>query len=254
MEGFDVRSVVILGPARTVVFDTLAHPMDMAPVRRLVGDRPVTVVYSHADWDHAWGTCGLAGWDEVVAHAAAAERFRGDVIRDLDTRREGDPETWNAVELVPPDRTVTRPLTLELGGLTLILSSLRGHTDDSLVGFIPRWGVMLAGDAVETPLPVVNEGAALPGWIRALEAWSGEPQVTTVVPAHGPVAGSELLLDTARYLRSLLVPDPPEPPADLPPFYRDTHLRNIEAARLANDPPLPHVGNPSPRTRAGDSL
>ncbi|HZD03279.1 MAG TPA: MBL fold metallo-hydrolase, partial [Longimicrobiales bacterium] len=188
MDGFDVRSAVVLGSARAVVFDTLAHPSDMAPVRPLVEGRPVTVVYSHADWDHAWGTCGLDEWGEVIAHSAASERFRDDVPRELAERRASSTEA-RAVELVPPDRAVTGGVELDLGDVTLALSPLPGHTPDSLVAFARPWGVLLAGDAVETPLPVVNDVAALPGWIGGLETWARDPAVTTVVPSHGRVGG-----------------------------------------------------------------
>lgn len=234
MEGFDVRSAVIVGSRGVVVFDTLAHPDDMAPVRGLVEGRPVTVVYSHADWDHAWGTCGLEAPEEVVAHAAALERFRSDVPQELAARRAVAPTEWGDVELVPPDRVLDGPLDLDLGDVNLTLVPLPGHTEDSLVGLIRPWGMLLAGDAVETPLPVVNDGAAVPGWILELERWADDPDVEMVVPSHGDVGGPELLVRTADYLRDILggadrgaTIEPREP------FYRDAHRRNLELARLA---------------------
>lgn len=227
MEGFDVRSAVLPGDAGTVVWDTLAHPDQMAPARALVRARPSTVVYSHADWDHAWGTCGLADVEEVVAHEASLARFKSDVPEELARRRASDGPVWDAVRLIAPTRTFAASLTLEMGSTTLELHALAGHTPDSIVGFVPDWGVLLAGDAVETPLPVVNDPRSVGGWISGLEAWMADSRVKVVVPSHGPVGGPELLDRTAAYLRALVQGRRARPAADLSPFYRETHEANV---------------------------
>ncbi len=233
VEGFDVRAALLLGARRALLWDTLAHPDQMAHVPELVGDLPLTVVYSHADWDHAWGTCGLERVDEVVAHEVAAIRFGNDVREELSRRRRVDPDTWRAVRLVPPGRTVREELALDLGGLTIVLHALPGHTPDSLVGFVPEWGLLLAGDAVETPLPFVNEREAVARWIAGLDTWHGDGRVRTVVPAHGPVGGRESIARTADYLRAMSFGTPVQLPGDLPSFYRETHERN---ARILGGP------------------
>ncbi|MCG6956135.1 MAG: MBL fold metallo-hydrolase [Gemmatimonadetes bacterium] len=235
VEDFDVRSVVLVGSERAVVWDTLAHPSQMAPVARLVGDLPVTVVYSHADWDHAWGTCGL-GRATVVAHEAALARFASDVPSELDARRRADPDLWRAVELVPPEVTFEERHVVDLGGAALLLHALPGHTPDCIVGVVPEWGVLLAGDTVETPLPVVNDGAAVPGWTKYLERWRDDAGVAQVIPAHGRLGGRELIGETLAYLRALLEGASPDP-GEVPPFYEDTHRRNVRVVADAVKPP-----------------
>ncbi|HSG09831.1 MAG TPA: MBL fold metallo-hydrolase [Longimicrobiales bacterium] len=230
MEDFDVRAVVLVGDTRAVLWDTLAHPGHMAAVEALVGALPVTVVYSHADWDHAWGTCGLDRVDEVVAHEFAAHRFRTDVPEELKRRRTAAPDEWADVVLVPPGRTFRTRLTLDLGGASLDLHPLPGHTPDCLVGFVPEWGVLLAGDTVETPLPVVNDGAAVAGWVARLRQWIATPGFDTVVPSHGRTGGLELLQETAAYLEGLGTNAPP-PGEALTSFYDETHRRNVAAVR-----------------------
>ena len=243
VEDFDVRAAVLVGTERAVVWDTLAHPSQMAGVAELVdrraspggatprpeGSPTLTVVYSHTDWDHAWGTAGLTGVESVVAQEAARRRFAGDVVEELGSRREREPGVWDAVRLVPPDVTFAERHTLDLGGATLELHALPGHTPDSIVGWIPEWGVLLAGDAVETPLPVVNDGQAVPAWIAELRRWCADERVTSVVPAHGPVGGRELADRTATYLEGIAKGWPllhGEMP--LAPFYQETHRRNLE--------------------------
>lgn len=247
VEDFDVRAAVLVGTERAVVWDTLAHPAQMECVAGIVGagreapargsappPLPVTVVYSHADWDHAWGTCALGDLEDVVAHAWAERRFRSDVPEELGARRAREPGVWDAVRLVPPTVLFERTHAIALGGATLELHALPGHTPDCIVGLVPEWGVLLAGDTVETPLPVVNDGRVVGSWADALERWLGDARVTTVVPAHGPVGGRELLERNVRYLRGLATGEGPADPSALPGFYRDTHRRNLEKAGPGN--------------------
>jgi glyoxylase-like metal-dependent hydrolase (beta-lactamase superfamily II) len=233
---FDVRAALLVGGERAVVWDTLAHPEQMEPVASLSGGLPITVVYSHADWDHVWGTGGLpgssavgerGGVEAVVACEATGLRFRGDVQADYERRRAvAAPGALDAVQLVPP---------------SLTFSDSRTHTADCIVGLVPEWGVLLAGDTVETPLPVVNDGAAVERWIVELERWAAHPGVSSVVPSHGRLGGRELIQETEVYLRSLLSWDAytfVESEAGethagiidlstLAPFYARTHARNL---------------------------
>jgi glyoxylase-like metal-dependent hydrolase (beta-lactamase superfamily II) len=204
----------------------------MAGVGALVEGRPVRVVYSHADWDHAWGTAGVEDVEEVVAHQAASARFGTDVPEELARRRAVDPAGWADVVLVPPHRTFGSDLTLDLGGATLELHGLPGHTPDCLVGWIPEWGVLLAGDTVETPLPVVNDGRTVADWVARLRGWLARSDVTDVVPSHGRVGGVELLEATVAYLEGLGTGAPP-PAEALTPFYAETHARNVALVRGA---------------------
>jgi glyoxylase-like metal-dependent hydrolase (beta-lactamase superfamily II) len=168
--------------------------------------------------------------EDVVAHAWAERRFRGDVPEELRTRRARERGVWDAVRLVAPTVLFERTHTLHLGGATLELHALPGHTPDCIVGFVPEWGVLLAGDTVETPLPVVNDGGAVAEWTRALERWRDDARVVTVVPSHGPVGGRELLEHNVRYLRGLAAGIGSADLSALPHFYSETHLRNQELA------------------------
>lgn len=224
---FRVRGAVLTHGDRAVVFDTLAHPADMAPVARLLEGRVVEVVYSHADWDHCWGTAGLGPVSAVVAQREAARRFREDLPRELADRRRDDRD-YEDVLLVPPDVTFQRRIDLFLDGVLVELHALPGHTADSIVAFVPEWGVLLAGDAVETPLPVVNQRGLVEGWAQHLEIWAADPRVTLVVPSHGRIGGRELLEETRCYLSGLVAGCPEvRGRAEGEPFYRDAHARNL---------------------------
>jgi glyoxylase-like metal-dependent hydrolase (beta-lactamase superfamily II) len=225
---FDVRGKVIVGEERVVVWDTLSHPRDMEPILPLIEGKQLIIVYTHADWDHVWGTDGLPyGHASIIGHTMCRERFSGDVPRYLAGRQKAQPGQWDEVVLVPPNVSFRGELDLDLGGVTLALHYLPGHTLDCLVGFLPEWGILLAGDTVETPLPVVNDVSPVDRWLVALEQWAHNIRVQTVIPAHGPIGGRELIRHNIDYLQRLAAGEPIDLPDSLTEFYIETHQANL---------------------------
>jgi glyoxylase-like metal-dependent hydrolase (beta-lactamase superfamily II) len=230
LDDFEVRAVLIAGEERVVVWDSLSHPDDMRLFLPMIGDRDLVVIYSHADWDHVWGTAGLPR-DRMtsIGHALCAERFRTDVPRVLAEKMAEDPVRWGPVKLVPPAVTFDGQYAVSLGSTTLHLHHLPGHTPDSIAGFLPERGVLLLGDAVETPLPLVPEACDLNRWIEELLRWQAEPGVRMVIPSHGPIGGREILAQNIVYLQNLLAGREIPVPALLDDFYREAHLANVRA-------------------------
>jgi glyoxylase-like metal-dependent hydrolase (beta-lactamase superfamily II) len=229
LKEFDVRGAVIVGDQRVVVWDTLSHPRDMLPVRPLIGNKELIVVYSHADWDHVWGTAGLEYDNQrIIGHTECLVRFSIDVPVTLHEKQLAEPGRWDEVVLLAPTVTFQDQVALDLGGVTLTLHHLPGHTEDCIVGFIPEWGVLLAGDTVETPLPVVPPASPLDQWIAALEKWAQDARVQTVIPAHGVIGGRELIERNIEYLQAIRDNRPINMPGELDDFYRETHAANME--------------------------
>jgi len=109
LDDFDVRGALILGGTRVVVWDTLSHPRDMRLFEPLIGDRDIVIVYSHADWDHIWGTAGLPhDRARIIGHAGCGDRFASDVPAVLGRKRAAEPGRWDDVVLVPPTETFER--------------------------------------------------------------------------------------------------------------------------------------------------
>ena len=238
LDDLDVRGAVIAGTKRVVVWDTLSRPSDMAPVVSLLAtpalaNRELIVVYSHADWDHVWGTAALlAGNPLIVGHELCSERFQSDVPQTLAQFQSQKPGSWQDVELVLPALTFWRRLRLDLGGVAVELHHLPGHTRDCLVVWIPAWGVFLAGDTVETPLAYVGRDSSVPRWIAGLRRWQREERLQTVIPCHGQIGDRGLLATTIGYLETVqsgaeLVSDGDA----LPSSSTDLHARNVCNAR-----------------------
>ena len=224
---YAVRGALLLGEEFALVWDTLSRPGDMDPFLPLIANRDLLVVYSHADWDHVWGTAGLPyGRAPIIAHERASARFASDVPAALAEKQVAEPGAWDDVVLVAPTEGIERRGAIQLGGLSLELHALPGHTPDCIAGFVPERGVLLAGDTAETPFPVVPADSPLAEWISELERWASDDRVRTVVPAHGRIGGREILLENAAYLGGILRGQPLEPKGVLTPFYRQTHLAN----------------------------
>lgn len=227
LDGTKVRGAIVLGNTKALVWDTLIYPEGMRVILDICEGRELIVVYSHADWDHVWGTCGLP-YKEVVAHERCAARFADpdDVEKSLAEYQAKYPEELKGVELVAPTRTFKDHLTLDLGGLSAELFYLPGHTQDGIVAFIPELGVLLAGDALETPLPLIYEDSPLGRWISDLEKWSQDDRVKTVIPSHGEVKDNELILYNVAYLKAMRSGAAFEIPYELDDFYSSAHARN----------------------------
>jgi len=229
--GMRVRGAVVLGTDKAVVFDTLVLAEELSEVRELCVGKEIIVVYSHADWDHVWGTPAF-DFAEVIGHKRCLERFEdpNDVIKSLKEHQKQKPELYKNVKLIAPTKTFNDRLSLELGGVNVELSHLPGHSLDGIMAFVPEDGVLLAGDAVETALPVINEDSPLSAWISLLKNWSTNQKVKTVVPSHGEIQGKELLNYNIAYLKAMQNNEPFEIPYEMDEFYTTVHAENQKIA------------------------
>ncbi len=231
--GPSVTGTVVVGQQRVAIIDTLSCPADMQPVMdllRRVGLPPV-VVNTHADWDHAWGNAAFPE-AAIVGHRLCRQRLLDPAAGQLLREMQGQHPAWfGPVTLVPPSITFEHEVELDLGGVTVALRHLPGHTADCLVAHLPERGILLAGDCAEAPLPLIEDPSSIAPWARALRWWS-EQGLRRVVLCHGGVAGPELLVDNARYLEGLLG-GAPELPGTLDPFYYEGHQANLQALQGA---------------------
>jgi len=230
----DVRGVLILGQRRAVIFDSLVDPTATAKLLPMIGARELSLVYSHADWDHVWGSC-LLGDIPIIGHKMCGNRFADplDVAATLKSYQSSFPHL-HTIRLCPPTKLFEETVAIDLGGITLELIHCPGHTSDSIIALIPERGILLAADCVETPLPLIDENcAAVPEWIEVLRRYESDSSISTVIPSHGDIGGRRLLSQTREYLEAVFQGDC-KLSGELDPFYAEAHKSNLRIVAKYN--------------------
>jgi glyoxylase-like metal-dependent hydrolase (beta-lactamase superfamily II) len=199
-EELDLTTGLVLGPDRCLVIDTrgdVEQGDELAAAVRDLTKLPWSVVYTHAHFDHAFGTAAFRPcdiWAHERCRPAIAENGEADRRKWADSyRNHGKPEIADAIErtaLLPPDRLVADRAELDLGGRTVeFVHPGLAHTDHDLLVHVPDAGVLFAGDVVEHgPHGFTNYSfdheTALDAWAVAMDALLAlDPRV--VVPGHG---------------------------------------------------------------------
>ena len=210
-----VTSTAILGPTGTVVVDSLSDPGAARRARRrledLTGLPLVGLVFTHAHYDHTFGSVAYAGVPTFGHHRLAEHLLEHEepelaAGRAGDLELDGDPTLWDDVVLAGPDVAVTGTMTIRPGGRDLALEAWpSAHSSCDLVVHVPDAGVWVVGDVVEESAEPSFETDSDPlGWATALTGLAARVGVAdVVVPGHGDPTGRDFVVDQARTLTSL---------------------------------------------------
>ncbi len=199
-----------------VVIDALGSPALAEELRAEIArvtPLPVShVIVTHYHADHIYGLQVFkdAG-AQIVAHRAANMYLHSDTaeLRLKASRDELFPWVDDKTRLVPADRWIDGPVTLDIGGVAFhIQPAGPAHTPEDLVVWLPDRQLLVAGDLVfRARVPFV--GAADSGhWIEALDSLL-KFDAKVIVPGHGPVSASaredlQLTRDYLSYLRKTM--------------------------------------------------
>jgi len=92
-----------------------------------------------------------------------------------------------AVKILLPTLTVENRLTLHRGARTIDIRHLgRGHTGADLVVHLPKEGILMTGDLVVWPIPLVGSTSYPAAYSATVEKLLTLP-ANIIVPGHGPV-------------------------------------------------------------------
>lgn len=207
-EAIEVDAYVVSTQRYLVVLDTLLCPEDAAALLELVHDqragRPLLVANSHADWDHAWGNSFFSGqhFAPILAHEQALLRLRSpEAARELKDFQARSP-LFSNVTLTPPTITFAQHLSIHGGDLTIELLHAPGHQPDHSVAWLPELRLLLAFDAVEFPLPLLNEPEGVPLMFETLDRLLRlQPQ--RVLCSHGKTTSVNVIGENLFYLRTI---------------------------------------------------
>ncbi len=207
-EGMEVDVYVVITDRYLVVLDTLLCPEDMATLMQTVqaeqAGRQLLVVNSHADWDHAWGNSYFTGERAapIISHAHGVTRLRSDEARTELADFQKRYSLFQQVVLTPATLTFTQQFTIYGGDLTIELLAAPGHHSDHIAAWLPELRLLLAFDAVESPLPIIENAQATPAMFATLQHFlSLEPQY--VLCSHGKTTGVETVKRNLAYLQEI---------------------------------------------------
>ena len=207
-EGMEVDAYVIVTDRYLIVLDTLLCPEDMATLMQMVqseqAGRQLLVVNSHADWDHAWGNSYFTGehFAPIISHEHGVTRLRSDEARTELADFQKRYPLFQQVVLTPATLTFTQHFTIHGGDLTIHLLSAPGHHSDHIAAWLPELRLLLAFDAVESPLPIIEQAQATPAMFATLRHFLNlHPQ--HVLCSHGKTTGIETVRRNLAYLEEI---------------------------------------------------
>ncbi len=157
-----VRAYIVVGTERALVLDFGVCPCEFLSLVRQVTSLPLVAVLTHADGDH---TANIGCFDEVLLHPAEIPLLGGYT------------GTCTPIE----ERDI-----IDLGGRSLLVLHLPGHTPGSIALLDTASGELLSGDTVShTALYLFGRGRCITDYRDSLERLARFP-VQTIWPAHGP--------------------------------------------------------------------
>jgi glyoxylase-like metal-dependent hydrolase (beta-lactamase superfamily II) len=190
-----VKSYLVVGGDRAVLIDTGMGVGDMRALVDGLTDRNVTVVNSHAHWDHIGGN---HQFDQIAIHAAEAPALQRGVgnakLRASfapDRLRGSLPPTFDPTTAAFPARYATSILDggerFELGGRTLDVIHTPGHSPGGIVLLDREGGALFSTDvAYAGALYCQFPDSDLEAYRRSLRALAElAPTLRVVYPAHG---------------------------------------------------------------------
>ncbi len=200
-----------------VVIDALGSPALatelLAEIRRVTAQPLRYVIVTHYHADHIYGLQVLkAAGATVLAERAGRDYLTSDAaqLRLQASRQELAPWVDENTRIVPADRWLDADeTTLSVGSHEFRIRRVGpAHTPEDLVVFMPKLGVLFAGDMVfRGRIPFVGQADSRQ-WIASLGRLI-ELQPRIVVPGHGPVseqpqADLALTRDYLVYLRKTM--------------------------------------------------
>jgi glyoxylase-like metal-dependent hydrolase (beta-lactamase superfamily II) len=206
-----VKSYLIAGGERAVLLDTGMGVGNLKALVRTLTNLPLTVVQSHAHFDHIGSAHQFAGECEILVHPDQAEGLR----RGVDParlRRGFSPEHLSGplpdgrtveslrVPGVEPTGFLAGGQSLDLGGRTLETIDAPGHCKGLLALLDRDAGALWSTDAVYAgALYAQMPDSDLDAYRQSMDALAAlAPTLRVVYPAHGPTPIDPALLTPMR--------------------------------------------------------
>lgn len=208
IENIGVHMDLLVGEHHALLFDTGYGFDDLHGLVRRITDLPLYVVNSHGHVDHAAGNWQF---DEVFIHPADVTvciEHNGRQMRMAELDTAVLPEGFDLEDYLSHDCGNLRPVTegdvFELGGITLEVVELPGHTAGSIGLYYQEERILYVGDAVNCFLWLfLPEATKLPVYRNTLYKVRALP-FEKMIQSHEPrVMSRDCLNDYIRLVETM---------------------------------------------------
>jgi glyoxylase-like metal-dependent hydrolase (beta-lactamase superfamily II) len=196
----------VVGDDGVLVIDTFFYPEAAKALLeqiRQITPKPVRyVINTHYHVDHVAGDAVFkAAGATIIAHRNVPGWIHSENLHLLGN--DLTPELKQRVEtLIPPDRTIDKPLKLLLGRRRIEVRPILGHTGGDLMVEVPDSKVVFAGDIFwNHRTPTITDGT-ISLWSDSLARLEAS-QDTVFVPGHGDIASKKEVEDLRRFFCDL---------------------------------------------------
>lgn len=193
---FEMNSTLLLDAEHAVVVDPGVLPSELNELAGRVaaaGPRQVTLILTHAHWDHVLGRPWWPG-ARTLAHdrfAAALADRREAMLAEAIALAERHGERWTrGLEAFRPDEEVSGIRFMKLGPWKLVLRDAAGHCDHQISVHLPERRLLIAADMLsDIEIPELGQPPAVyRATLRALEPLAAGGAIEELIPDHGSIA------------------------------------------------------------------
>ena len=193
---FNYGSVVLHKAKKAIVFDTMecvANGKRVKDYLHGLGIDHFTVVNTHWHFDHIGGN-SLYQDDNIIATSKSRRRMvQNKKLIETQNKGEigGNPDDVDTIAFIEtsfpvvfPNITFNTRLELYLEDIKVELFNIHIHTRDCLVAYLPQEKILIPGDTLEAPLPLIIEVGDIPVHIENLKKLN-EMDIKMIIPPHG---------------------------------------------------------------------
>lgn len=161
-EGHEVSGYLVIGEDKACVIDTMNGNNDLGEAVRKLTDKPVFVVNTHGHPDHIYGN---VYFDEAYINPKdipLAEMFINDPEFQKCCQKAG--------RFMPPFKEIKGGDVIDLGGKTLEVYELPGHTPGGILLLLKEDRILFVGDSINHHLWMQLDGCPeMSDFVKALD-------------------------------------------------------------------------------------
>ena len=199
----------VVGDRDVLVVDAHINPAMARQIQervREVTDKPIRyLVNSNYHGDHTFGNCAFPAETVIIQHRRTADLvpYHEEERRFMLPCVGNDPKILEGVELRRPDVVFDDYLRIDLGGKVVELHYFGpANTPGDTITYVPEAKVAWTGNMTGGNIVVTLESNA-PTYMNSIARFAQALEVETLIPAHNPISGPELLGGYMQYLNDV---------------------------------------------------